>query len=150
MQAYLLYLSLSFVFAVVGDEHTVIDSSVVLPRAVKADYQESQTAWKLRMENEETKWKSKRDDIKKAKLEAYSLNHAAACSICSNVKGLTRVRCHTCRQYLCADCDKSIHFTQVTHQRKCEFDGCLHALLPTEFVTVDGLLEYLSNSVLDV
>lgn len=126
------------------------DAPVIVPRAVKADYQESQTIWKSRMEKEDEKWTSKRDEIKEAKVKALGINFSAACSICSNVNGQTFVRCETCRYHLCTKCDKSLHSTQITHQRKCEINGCIHRLLPTEFLTFEGILETLSTKFINI
>ena len=128
------------------EEMVVDDFPIVKSRASRADYQTSQTTWKVRMEAQDTRWKERRDQIYEESIKSSCINKGALCSLCQNQQAF--VRCQTCRYHLCSNCDKTIHTKQVTHQRKCEVNNCLHSLQPTEFLTNEGNLETQSIIVL--
>lgn len=107
------------------------------PSESRASYQTSQTEWKSRMEGQDLKWKETRDYIHVESMKSFSINKASICALCQNQAS---VRCQTCRYHLCPTCDISIHSKQVTHQRKCEVNNCLHLLQCTEFLTNEGNL----------
>lgn len=111
------------------------------PSESRASYQTSQTEWKSRMEGQDLKWKETRDYIHVESMKSFSINKASICALCQNQAS---VRCQTCRYHLCPTCDISIHSKQVTHQRKCEVNNCLHLLQCTEFLTNEGNLITLS------
>lgn len=123
------------------EEMVVDDVPIVKSRASRVDYQTSQTTWKNRMEAQDTRWKERRDEIYEESIKSSCINKGALCSLCQNQ---AFVWFQTCRYNLCSKCDKTIHTKQLTHQRKCEVNNCLHSLQSTEFLTNEGNLETLS------
>ncbi|KAJ8337429.1 hypothetical protein SKAU_G00386490 [Synaphobranchus kaupii] len=59
------------------------------------------------------------------------------CQHCSSQEGV--IRCREClpRQYLCTDCDLSVHKLYVLHNRESVFDGFFNAIPPTSAVVRD-------------
>ncbi|XP_032793354.2 uncharacterized protein LOC116930092 [Daphnia magna] len=79
------------------------------------------------------------DDVPIVKSRASRVDYQTSQTTWKN-----RMEAQDTRYNLCSKCDKTIHTKQLTHQRKCEVNNCLHSLQSTEFLTNEGNLETLS------
>ena len=124
------------IFHSVALEQDFIEASLLqFNKKKKEANQESE--WKTRMKDKEDAWDSKRDAVFHHYIGSRSYT-LSKCGVCEKVTN--PVRCFTCKQDFCSQCDMITHCKLVLHNREvCENGEIFKFLRQSEFISEEGI-----------
>lgn len=98
-------------------------------------------SWSKRRENVDAGWDANRDTDLKAFIRNLALSKSEICSSCHISITNLAVRCNTCRNILCPECDWVFHSKRPFHYRELFEKLSSRPLLPSECVNSAGPVE---------
>ncbi|KAK4025057.1 hypothetical protein OUZ56_010562 [Daphnia magna] len=101
----------------------------------------SDQSWSKRRENVDAGWDANRDTYLKAFIRNLALSKSEICSSCHISITNLAVRCNTCRNILCPECDWVFHSKRPFHYRELFEKLSSRPLLPSECVNSAGPVE---------
>lgn len=90
--------------------------------------------WSRKRKLVEAGFSRKRDDFLEAYIMQQGISESVACSDCLQLLPMNAVRCNTCKEHFCGDCDRKFHSKRPFHDRELFGSTSSTCLLPNEFL----------------
>ena len=99
--------------------------------------------WSSRKHELDEDFKEKREDFLKCFIEKNSIPIKSFCADCERPVISCVIKCNTCKDLLCGNCDFQCHFKRPFHIRELfnNKELSLRFFLPEEFIGVDGIVQ---------
>ena len=94
--------------------------------------------WSERQKNIDSAWDEKREMLMAAFITKEAPGVSQRCHQCRKAVTSCTIRCSTCKEVLCQDCDFNHHLTRPFNNRQCIKLDLSLPLKPTQFLDADG------------
>lgn len=117
-------------------EEYLIAKQLLLSQA-EEETKKNNEKWSERQKNVDDVWDAKREDMMQAIIVHAAPAVTPRCQQC-HMETTICVRCASCKEVLCFECDFSYHRTRPFHTRQCMQLDSSFPLKPTQFLDPSG------------